>query len=72
MNLEREIFIAIQLDTFKNIELFKQGLYQIRIRISYDLNNKIMFAIPEKIWTHNLKQNPKNSLTFVNLRRNSF
>ena len=61
MNLEREIFIAIQLDTFKNIELFKQGLYQIRIRISYDLNNKIMFAIPEKIWTHNLKQNPKNS-----------
>lgn len=61
MDLRREITIAVQLDKFKNIELFKQGMYQIRLRVSYELNGLLHFAEPGTIWSNSEKSNKKSS-----------
>lgn len=34
MALKAQIEVSIHLDTFRNIDLFYQGLYQIKIRIA--------------------------------------
>ena len=60
MDLERKILISVQLDKFKNIELFKQGLYQVKIRVAYELNRKIIFARPLKLWRSFSKTAKKN------------
>ena len=56
MEVEREILISVQLHKFKNIELFKQGIYQIRIRLLYERDNKIIFAEPFKIWSNTIRE----------------
>lgn len=65
MDYKREITIGVHLDRFKNIELFKQGLYQVRIRVSYELDNAIHFVQPVKMWNISdklLKKNCNNIL----------
>lgn len=64
----REIYVAVQLDKFKNIELFKQGLYQIRVRVSYEQANKIVLARPLKLYSSPTKELQNSSRNVIGAR----
>ncbi|CAG9314816.1 unnamed protein product [Blepharisma stoltei] len=50
MSKKGEVKIAINLEKFVNIELFKQGIYQIRIKLYYTYQNKLSYAKPIFFW----------------------
>lgn len=57
--------VYIQIHRFKNIELFKQGMYQIRIRVIYDYNTITHFADPVQLLVNSEKSESKSSSKIV-------
>ena len=57
--------VYIQIHRFKNIELFKQGMYQIRIRVIYDYNSITHFADPVQLLVNSEKPESKSSSKIV-------
>lgn len=54
MSLKGEVKIAVHLERFRNIELFKQGLYQLRLKVFYShdsqvRSNQIHYAKPKSM-----------------------
>ncbi|CAG9333136.1 unnamed protein product [Blepharisma stoltei] len=46
MALKSVLEIVIQLDTYKNIDLYQQGLYQLQISCYYMKNDRRVYAVP--------------------------
>lgn len=44
-----EMKIGIHIEKFRNIELFRQGLYQVRIKVFYSLDTLMCFAEPKEL-----------------------
>lgn len=62
---ELEFSVAVQIYKFKNIELFKQGIYQIRLRVVYEHNSLTHFAEPVQLIANSEKEDKKNSYKVI-------
>ena len=53
--------VSVLIDKFKNIELFKQGLYQLRLSVA----STLYYAEPQQIWTLNSKLTLQSSSNLI-------
>ena len=60
-----EYSVIVQIHKFKNIELFKQGIYQIRLRVVYEHNLSTHFAEPVQIFANSEKTSGKLSYKVI-------
>jgi hypothetical protein len=71
MSYQGVVEIAIQLESFKNLDLYHQGLYNVRFRIYQEIDNQVryksfyiprLFSLIPTIWKTNMikrSQHPK-------------
>jgi len=60
--MEVEAKVAVNLQSFRNLELFKQGIYQLKLRVYYYQGDSKVYATPEQVWEFsykNKKQDPQ-------------
>lgn len=60
-----EYSVIVQIHKFKNIELFKQGVYQIRLRVVFEHRLLTHFAEPVQIFANSEKAAKKSSYKVI-------